>query len=67
MARTVAAVAAANRDLFLKHGMREGALEDLDRRLAEYDRIVAEGNAGRAAHTGARAEMKALSSEPAPW
>jgi len=57
------AEAVANKDLFLKHGMWDGAIDDLNQGLAAYDRARAEGNEGRAAHTGARAEIRSLCSE----
>jgi len=62
-ARTIAAEIAANKELFLKHGMWEGAVDHLDSLLDRYDQAVADGHAGRAAHTGARAELKALGRE----
>ncbi|MEO8453162.1 MAG: hypothetical protein ABI647_25460 [Gemmatimonadota bacterium] len=61
-AQTIAAEAAANRELFVKYGMVDGVLDTLNKQLEEYGRLVVAGDAGRAAHTGARTEAKALKS-----
>ncbi|MEO8452007.1 MAG: hypothetical protein ABI647_19610, partial [Gemmatimonadota bacterium] len=62
-AHGIATVAAANKELLTEHGMREGLLDTLTNQLDAYDRAILEGNAGRAAHTGARRELKVRSSE----
>ena len=61
LARTFLAEAQANEALFRKHGMWAGAVDELSTRLETYDRVSVEGNAGRAAHTGARGELATLS------
>ena len=60
LAHTILAEAKSNEALFLRHGMWAGAIAELTARLEEYDRASADGHAGRAAHTGARAELKVL-------
>ena len=50
----------AHRDLFLASGMSPESLEELNRQLAAYQEEVGEANAGRRAHTGARAELRAV-------
>ena len=61
VARTFLVEAQANEALFKKHGMWAGASEELKGRLEAYDRVSADGNAGRATHTGARGELAMLS------
>ena len=53
----------AHRDLFLASGMSPESLVELDRQLTAYQEAVGEANAGRRAHTGARAELRAVTSE----
>ena len=60
LAHTVLAEAKGNEALFLSHGMWAGAIAELTARLEDYDRASRDGHAGRAAHTGARAELKVL-------
>ena len=60
LAHTILAEATGNEALFLSHGMWAGAIAELTARLEEYDRASRDGHAGRAAHTGARAELKVL-------
>lgn len=50
-------------DVLRAHGMAEETLPTLTGLLAEYEQAVSEANAGRRAHTGARAEMHTLGKE----
>ncbi len=61
--RTIAATAREHHDLLRANGMSEGTVEELDALAAEYDQAVSDANAGRRAHTGARAELRLLSKE----
>ena len=51
-----------HRELFAQYGMRVTLIEELEALLAAYDRAVSDADAGRRAHTGARAELKKLTS-----
>lgn len=59
-AGNIAAVVAANRELLDRYGLVDTIPEELERGLAEFDRITAESNAGRMTHTGARMELADL-------
>jgi len=56
-------LAKANRELFGEHGMNERAIGDLERMLAEYDQAMEQAFAGRRAHTSARSQLRAVTSE----
>ena len=58
--RAIAREAESHRALFLEHGMSEESLEELSQMLQAYEAAVHDSNAGRRAHTGARAELKAV-------
>jgi hypothetical protein len=61
--RAIVQEAQANRELFLQHGLSEESLVELDELLKTYEASISETNAGRRAHTGARAELRAVSRE----
>ena len=62
-ARSMAASAQTNRELLVKYGLSQSVLEELGRKLDEFDAAVLLGNDGRMAHVGATREIKAVSSE----
>ncbi len=62
-ARSIAALVKENHDLLRANGMSEGTGEELSSLVAEYDQAVSDANAGRRAHTGARAELQTLRAE----
>ncbi|HET6796852.1 MAG TPA: hypothetical protein VFH40_06795 [Gemmatimonadales bacterium] len=51
------------KDLLLKHGLVEPALESLAAAGTQFDRAVERGLSGRRAHVGARAELEATADE----
>jgi hypothetical protein len=59
-AGTMADEAQANREMLVKYGLSTAVLEEFLQRLAQFDAAVALGNAGRAAHVGATAELDAV-------
>jgi hypothetical protein len=59
-AGTMAEEAQANRDVLVKYGLSAPVLEEFLRLLEQFDATVALGNAGRAAHVGATAELDAV-------
>ena len=61
--RSLATTLQENHDVLRAHGMAEETLATLTGLLAEYEQAVSEANAGRRAHTGARAEMRTLGKE----
>lgn len=61
--RTIMEAVTARKDLFLRYGMPATLLDDIAALLAEYDVATADGHAARRAHTGARAEMRAITEE----
>lgn len=61
-AGNIAALTTANRELLDRYGLVDRIPEELDRGIAELDRVTAEINEGRMAHTGARMELAELSS-----
>ena len=61
--RAVITVAETHRELFLQHGLSEEVLEELGQMLDAYEQGVHDANAGRRAHTGANAELRALAKE----
>jgi hypothetical protein len=61
--RAIAQEAQAHREQYLQHGLSEGSLEELGQMLQAYDQAVSDANAGRRAHTGARAELQTLAHE----
>jgi hypothetical protein len=62
-ARSMAASAQANREVLVKYGLSQSVLDELGRKLDEFDAAVLLGNDGRTAHVGATRELKAVSSE----
>ena len=52
-----------HKDLFAQYGMRPTLIEELEGLLTAYDKAVSDADGGRRAHTGARAELKDLTSE----
>ncbi len=65
-AQSIAAMVEANRELLRASGMAESTPAELTALLEEYARAVSEANAARRAHTGARAELRALNREVMP-
>ncbi|MDZ4861914.1 MAG: hypothetical protein SGJ01_00595 [Gemmatimonadota bacterium] len=61
--QSIAATAQVHRDLLRSKGMSDVAVQDLLTRIADYDQAVSDANAGRRAHTGASAELRALGKE----
>jgi len=61
--RSLATTLQEQHDVLRAHGMAEETLPTLTGLLAEYEQAVSEANAGRRAHTGARAEMRTLGKE----
>ena len=53
----------SHRELFVASGMSPESLDELNAQLAAYQEAVGEANAGRRAHTGARAELRAVTRE----
>ncbi|MEO8635676.1 MAG: hypothetical protein ABI587_10415 [Gemmatimonadales bacterium] len=62
-AQSIAVMAEAQHDLLRARGMGPEALDDLGGQLTEYEQAVHGANAGRRAHTGARAELRSLGRE----
>jgi hypothetical protein len=62
-AQGIAAEAENEKELLLKHGLLETALQSLTQALEQFDRAVERGTNGRQAHVGARAELKASADE----
>ncbi len=56
-AQGMAAEAANEKEVLLKHGLLETALESLTQALQQFDQAVERG-IGRQAHIGARAELQ---------
>ena len=61
--RSVVATVEAQQELLRSRGMAEETLPTLTRLLTEYEQALSATNAGRRAHTGARAEMRTLGRE----
>jgi len=61
--RSITATIQAQHDVLRARGMAEETLPTLAAMLAEYEQAVSDANAGRRAHTGARAEMHTLGRE----
>ena len=62
-ARGIATEAQNAKELLVKHGLLEPALQSLTQALEQFDRAVERGTAGRRAHVGARAELHAIADE----
>lgn len=62
-ARSAQTAAVAHRELLEKYGLSATFVDDLAALLDQYDVALNEKNAGRAAHIGARAELKAVVTE----
>jgi len=62
-ARGMATEAQNHKELMVKHGLMEQALESLNQSLDQFDQAVERANSGRRAHVGARAELDALADE----
>jgi hypothetical protein len=62
-ARSMAAAAAANRDVLLKYGLSQSVLDEFVQKLDEFDAATALGNEGRTAHVGATRELKGVALE----
>jgi hypothetical protein len=62
-ARSMAAAAAANRDVLLKYGLSQSVLDEFVKQLDEFDAATALGNEGRTAHVGATRELNGAASE----
>ena len=63
VARTMLDQGTAHRELLVKHGLSERLLDDLDAAVKEFEASVAASNEGLRGHVGARAELRAVSSE----
>jgi hypothetical protein len=61
--KSVAATLQAQQEVLRKAGMAEDTLSTLTGLIAEYEQALSDANAGRRAHTGARAEMRELGRE----
>jgi hypothetical protein len=59
-AGTMADEAQANRETLVKYGLSAAVLDEFLQRLEQFDAAVALGNAGRAAHVSATAELHAV-------
>jgi len=59
-AGTMADEAQANREMLVKYGLSAAVLEEFLQRLEQFDAAVALGNAGRATHVNATAELDAV-------
>jgi hypothetical protein len=59
----LASAAQEHRDVLVKRGLSQSALDEFGRMLDQFDEAVALGNDGRTAHVGATRERKAVSSE----
>jgi hypothetical protein len=62
-ARVAEANATTHRDLLTRYGMPENFLEEFKRQLDEFEEVINDKHAGRAAHVGARADLHAVGSE----
>jgi hypothetical protein len=62
-ARGMAAEAQGQKELLVKHGLVESVLDDLVQTLDQFDSALERGGAGRQAHVGARAELRAVADE----
>jgi hypothetical protein len=58
--RLMATEAAQHREVLVKHGLAATVLEEFVQRLDQFDAAVSPCNAGRTAHRGATAEIKAV-------
>jgi hypothetical protein len=61
--RVAAATAAAKRDILVRYGLPDGVLESLDSSLDQFEKVINDRNAGRAAHVGARADLSSVEAE----
>jgi hypothetical protein len=57
-ARVAVAQALPRKSLFLKYGMTGDLLEGLTTQLDQFEQLINQKNAGRAAHVGARADLE---------
>jgi hypothetical protein len=62
-ARTLAEEALRRKDVLVQHGLAEEVLESLEQSLAEFDRRVEQGNAGRLAHVAASVSLDSTALE----
>jgi hypothetical protein len=61
--RVAIATATSHRDLLLRYGLPDNLLEEFGKQLDEFEAVVNDRNAGRAAHVGARADLSAVKQE----
>ncbi len=62
-ARGMAAEAQARKELLVKHGLADTALDSLVSALDEFDRAIQRGTDGRREHVGASAELESVGDE----
>jgi hypothetical protein len=62
-AQGIAAEAQNEKEVLLKHGLLETALESLTQALGQFDQAVDRGISGRQAHVSARAELAVIADE----
>ncbi len=62
-ARGMAAEAESQKAVLVRYGLVETVLENLSQTLDQFDVAVEQGRAGRQAHVGASAELKAVADE----
>jgi hypothetical protein len=62
-AKAMLAEAVANKELFVRLGLSPVMLNELAKAVAEFEAVTASGNAGRADHIGARADLSAIAAE----
>jgi hypothetical protein len=62
-ARVAVDTAGTHRDLLVKYGMAENLVEQFSAKLDEFEQVVNERNAGRAAHVGARGDLPIVKQE----
>lgn len=62
-ARVAVDTASAHRELLLRYGMPENFIAELSAALDRFEQALNEKHAGRAAHVGARAELRAVTAE----
>ncbi len=63
VARGMLAEAESQKELLVKHGLLDSSVQSLSQSLAQFEKAVEQGIAGRRMHVGASAELEALAEE----
>lgn len=62
-ARSMLTEAVGKADLLRRHGLAQTLIDDVSEAIVQYAKAVEEANAGRAAHVGARADLRSVMEE----